>query len=155
MKKYLQTLLMLTNKEIEEPKLEVEEKKISIKASKKLLLYSACENDSKNSEAELSCKHRVSKSHLTEYTLRTILQEYSLEKKLYKHDCLCPICKSVSRLKILQLNCGCVVKNFEQKKKYSLTKENTNFGKCDKLSLIHICRCRRYAVCRSRWSPYH
>eukprot|EP00826_Nyctotherus_ovalis_P026637 TRINITY_DN2079_c0_g2_i1.p1 TRINITY_DN2079_c0_g2~~TRINITY_DN2079_c0_g2_i1.p1 ORF type:complete len:281 (+),score=48.40 TRINITY_DN2079_c0_g2_i1:156-998(+) len=22
------------------------------------------------------------------------------------------------------------------------------------LSLIHICRCRRYAVCRSRWSPY-
>eukprot|EP00826_Nyctotherus_ovalis_P022544 TRINITY_DN17455_c0_g2_i1.p1 TRINITY_DN17455_c0_g2~~TRINITY_DN17455_c0_g2_i1.p1 ORF type:complete len:242 (-),score=30.30 TRINITY_DN17455_c0_g2_i1:15-740(-) len=26
--------------------------------------------------------------------------------------------------------------------------------RCD-LSLIHICRCRRYAVCRSRWSPYH
>eukprot|EP00826_Nyctotherus_ovalis_P048329 TRINITY_DN5672_c0_g1_i2.p1 TRINITY_DN5672_c0_g1~~TRINITY_DN5672_c0_g1_i2.p1 ORF type:complete len:283 (-),score=55.93 TRINITY_DN5672_c0_g1_i2:11-859(-) len=25
----------------------------------------------------------------------------------------------------------------------------------DDLSLIHICRCRRYAVCRSRWSPYH
>ena len=25
----------------------------------------------------------------------------------------------------------------------------------DILSLIHICRCRRYAVCRSRWSPYH
>eukprot|EP00826_Nyctotherus_ovalis_P055437 TRINITY_DN7359_c0_g4_i3.p1 TRINITY_DN7359_c0_g4~~TRINITY_DN7359_c0_g4_i3.p1 ORF type:complete len:261 (-),score=50.57 TRINITY_DN7359_c0_g4_i3:24-806(-) len=24
-----------------------------------------------------------------------------------------------------------------------------------KLSLIHICRCRRYAVCRSRWSPDH
>ena len=23
------------------------------------------------------------------------------------------------------------------------------------LSLIHIRRCRRYAVCRSRWSPYH
>eukprot|EP00826_Nyctotherus_ovalis_P031433 TRINITY_DN25122_c0_g1_i1.p1 TRINITY_DN25122_c0_g1~~TRINITY_DN25122_c0_g1_i1.p1 ORF type:complete len:151 (-),score=34.84 TRINITY_DN25122_c0_g1_i1:11-463(-) len=23
------------------------------------------------------------------------------------------------------------------------------------LSLIHICRCRRYAVCRSRWSPTH
>ena len=22
------------------------------------------------------------------------------------------------------------------------------------LSLIHISRCRRYAVCRSRWSPY-
>eukprot|EP00826_Nyctotherus_ovalis_P033522 TRINITY_DN27202_c0_g1_i1.p2 TRINITY_DN27202_c0_g1~~TRINITY_DN27202_c0_g1_i1.p2 ORF type:complete len:102 (-),score=23.21 TRINITY_DN27202_c0_g1_i1:11-316(-) len=25
----------------------------------------------------------------------------------------------------------------------------------DNLSLIHICRCRRYAVCRSRGSPYH
>eukprot|EP00826_Nyctotherus_ovalis_P048553 TRINITY_DN5731_c0_g1_i10.p1 TRINITY_DN5731_c0_g1~~TRINITY_DN5731_c0_g1_i10.p1 ORF type:complete len:292 (-),score=85.73 TRINITY_DN5731_c0_g1_i10:38-913(-) len=28
-------------------------------------------------------------------------------------------------------------------------------GYCLDLSLIHICRCRRYAVCRSRWSPYH
>ena len=25
----------------------------------------------------------------------------------------------------------------------------------DILSLIHIRRCRRYAECRSRWSPYH
>ena len=24
-----------------------------------------------------------------------------------------------------------------------------------KLSLIHIWRCRRYSLCRSRWSPYH
>ena len=23
------------------------------------------------------------------------------------------------------------------------------------LSLIHILRCRRYSLCRSRWSPYH
>ena len=29
--------------------------------------------------------------------------------------------------------------------------KNSLFG----LSLIHIWRCRRYAVCRSRWSPYH
>eukprot|EP00826_Nyctotherus_ovalis_P016884 TRINITY_DN14924_c0_g2_i2.p1 TRINITY_DN14924_c0_g2~~TRINITY_DN14924_c0_g2_i2.p1 ORF type:complete len:108 (+),score=26.47 TRINITY_DN14924_c0_g2_i2:53-376(+) len=28
-------------------------------------------------------------------------------------------------------------------------------SKANYLSLIHICRCRRYAVCRSRWSPYH
>eukprot|EP00826_Nyctotherus_ovalis_P026204 TRINITY_DN2046_c0_g3_i3.p2 TRINITY_DN2046_c0_g3~~TRINITY_DN2046_c0_g3_i3.p2 ORF type:complete len:119 (-),score=33.96 TRINITY_DN2046_c0_g3_i3:21-377(-) len=28
-------------------------------------------------------------------------------------------------------------------------------GPIEYLSLIHICRCRRYAVCRSRWSPYH
>eukprot|EP00826_Nyctotherus_ovalis_P040926 TRINITY_DN4072_c0_g2_i1.p3 TRINITY_DN4072_c0_g2~~TRINITY_DN4072_c0_g2_i1.p3 ORF type:complete len:115 (-),score=24.57 TRINITY_DN4072_c0_g2_i1:10-354(-) len=31
----------------------------------------------------------------------------------------------------------------------------TDLAKGEKLSLIHICRCRRYAVCRSRWSPYH
>ena len=30
----------------------------------------------------------------------------------------------------------------------------SNWG-CWLLSLIHIWRCRRYAVCRSRWSPYH
>eukprot|EP00826_Nyctotherus_ovalis_P021732 TRINITY_DN17071_c0_g1_i2.p2 TRINITY_DN17071_c0_g1~~TRINITY_DN17071_c0_g1_i2.p2 ORF type:complete len:107 (+),score=22.97 TRINITY_DN17071_c0_g1_i2:413-733(+) len=29
------------------------------------------------------------------------------------------------------------------------------FNNKEDLSLIHICRCRRYAVCRSRWSPYH
>ena len=23
------------------------------------------------------------------------------------------------------------------------------------LTLIHISRCRRYALCRTRWSPYH
>ena len=28
-------------------------------------------------------------------------------------------------------------------------------GTPKELSLIHIRRCRRYAVCRSRWSPYH
>ena len=26
---------------------------------------------------------------------------------------------------------------------------------CLNLSLIHIWRCRRYSLCRSRWSPYH
>ena len=29
------------------------------------------------------------------------------------------------------------------------------FGEKYKLSLIHIRRCRRIALCRSRWSPYH
>ena len=28
-------------------------------------------------------------------------------------------------------------------------------AKSGKLSLIHLGRCRRYAVCRSRWAPYH
>ena len=29
------------------------------------------------------------------------------------------------------------------------------FGMHPHLSLIHISRCRRYEVCRSRWSPKH
>eukprot|EP00826_Nyctotherus_ovalis_P058575 TRINITY_DN8062_c0_g1_i6.p1 TRINITY_DN8062_c0_g1~~TRINITY_DN8062_c0_g1_i6.p1 ORF type:complete len:490 (-),score=77.51 TRINITY_DN8062_c0_g1_i6:23-1492(-) len=41
---------------------------------------------------------------------------------------------------------------------YSLVQDNFSEDKSitgEDLSLIHICRCRRYAVCRSRWSPYH
>ena len=34
------------------------------------------------------------------------------------------------------------------------TQENVN-GTVRLLSLIHICRCRRPTLCRSRWSPYH
>eukprot|EP00826_Nyctotherus_ovalis_P033362 TRINITY_DN2698_c0_g1_i20.p1 TRINITY_DN2698_c0_g1~~TRINITY_DN2698_c0_g1_i20.p1 ORF type:complete len:403 (+),score=87.87 TRINITY_DN2698_c0_g1_i20:298-1506(+) len=41
----------------------------------------------------------------------------------------------------------------EYRQKY-LTKVE-ELSKVKGLSLIHICRCRRYAVCRSRWSPYH
>ena len=29
------------------------------------------------------------------------------------------------------------------------------YFECLNLSLIHIWRCRRYSLCRSRWSPYH
>ena len=29
------------------------------------------------------------------------------------------------------------------------------FSEVSLLSLIHIWRCRRYSLCRSRWSPYH
>ena len=29
------------------------------------------------------------------------------------------------------------------------------FSAVSRLSLIHIWRCRRHVVCRSRWSPYH
>eukprot|EP00826_Nyctotherus_ovalis_P032237 TRINITY_DN26000_c0_g1_i1.p1 TRINITY_DN26000_c0_g1~~TRINITY_DN26000_c0_g1_i1.p1 ORF type:complete len:102 (-),score=17.88 TRINITY_DN26000_c0_g1_i1:9-314(-) len=36
-----------------------------------------------------------------------------------------------------------------------MRKRNANDNFILTLSLIHICRCRRYAVCRSRWSPYH
>eukprot|EP00826_Nyctotherus_ovalis_P031163 TRINITY_DN24879_c0_g1_i4.p1 TRINITY_DN24879_c0_g1~~TRINITY_DN24879_c0_g1_i4.p1 ORF type:complete len:268 (-),score=63.62 TRINITY_DN24879_c0_g1_i4:14-817(-) len=37
-----------------------------------------------------------------------------------------------------------------------MPREELKFGFLPEyLSLIHICRCRRYAVCRSRWSPYH
>ena len=34
-------------------------------------------------------------------------------------------------------------------------RKNTNLYAVKKLSLIHIWRCRRYSLCRSRWSPYH
>ena len=39
------------------------------------------------------------------------------------------------------------------KKNPTFIYSNFCIPKC--LSLIHIWRCRRYAVCRSRWSPYH
>ena len=32
---------------------------------------------------------------------------------------------------------------------------NMDFSLLCTLSLIHIWRCRRYSLCRSRWSPYH
>ena len=40
---------------------------------------------------------------------------------------------------------------------YILMEDSLSFVKeqTQGLSLIHIWRCRRYAVCRSRWSPYH
>ena len=37
----------------------------------------------------------------------------------------------------------------------SIENKSTFFSTVITLSLIHIWRCRRYAVCRSRWSPYH
>eukprot|EP00826_Nyctotherus_ovalis_P011519 TRINITY_DN12994_c0_g4_i1.p1 TRINITY_DN12994_c0_g4~~TRINITY_DN12994_c0_g4_i1.p1 ORF type:complete len:492 (+),score=122.37 TRINITY_DN12994_c0_g4_i1:1207-2682(+) len=48
------------------------------------------------------------------------------------------------------------LKNAEHvRKKQKEKKEVFNSRQIYILSLIHICRCRRYAVCRSRWSPYH
>eukprot|EP00826_Nyctotherus_ovalis_P040205 TRINITY_DN3932_c0_g1_i1.p1 TRINITY_DN3932_c0_g1~~TRINITY_DN3932_c0_g1_i1.p1 ORF type:complete len:179 (+),score=26.06 TRINITY_DN3932_c0_g1_i1:99-635(+) len=38
---------------------------------------------------------------------------------------------------------------------YLFVKTQASYKGREVLSLIHICRCRRYAVCRSRWSPYH
>eukprot|EP00826_Nyctotherus_ovalis_P060930 TRINITY_DN8611_c0_g1_i1.p1 TRINITY_DN8611_c0_g1~~TRINITY_DN8611_c0_g1_i1.p1 ORF type:complete len:215 (+),score=27.43 TRINITY_DN8611_c0_g1_i1:30-674(+) len=43
-------------------------------------------------------------------------------------------------------------KKYKESNKPHLTRNARILGS---LSLIHICRCRRYAVCRSRWSPYH
>eukprot|EP00826_Nyctotherus_ovalis_P029251 TRINITY_DN23084_c0_g1_i1.p1 TRINITY_DN23084_c0_g1~~TRINITY_DN23084_c0_g1_i1.p1 ORF type:complete len:213 (+),score=24.06 TRINITY_DN23084_c0_g1_i1:68-706(+) len=67
-----------------------------------------------------------------------------------KHDeAMCGYCamkhiKDCERSKILELS---EVSYFIER---TLTKSKETL-----LSLIHICRCRRYAVCRSRWSPYH
>eukprot|EP00826_Nyctotherus_ovalis_P063028 TRINITY_DN9205_c0_g1_i14.p1 TRINITY_DN9205_c0_g1~~TRINITY_DN9205_c0_g1_i14.p1 ORF type:complete len:538 (-),score=123.38 TRINITY_DN9205_c0_g1_i14:15-1628(-) len=47
------------------------------------------------------------------------------------------------------------IKEIDGIKKYLARKEVACNATTLQLSLIHICRCRRYAVCRSRWSPYH
>eukprot|EP00826_Nyctotherus_ovalis_P003599 TRINITY_DN10738_c0_g1_i1.p5 TRINITY_DN10738_c0_g1~~TRINITY_DN10738_c0_g1_i1.p5 ORF type:complete len:102 (-),score=36.36 TRINITY_DN10738_c0_g1_i1:15-320(-) len=46
-------------------------------------------------------------------------------------------------------------KSGKKKNKKKRQDETKNVRAVLELSLIHICRCRRYAVCRSRWSPYH
>ena len=40
---------------------------------------------------------------------------------------------------------------------YKVISERLTYGPITalELSLIHIWRCRRYSLCRSRWSPYH
>eukprot|EP00826_Nyctotherus_ovalis_P024617 TRINITY_DN19009_c0_g1_i2.p1 TRINITY_DN19009_c0_g1~~TRINITY_DN19009_c0_g1_i2.p1 ORF type:complete len:209 (-),score=29.55 TRINITY_DN19009_c0_g1_i2:17-643(-) len=46
-----------------------------------------------------------------------------------------------------------VLSNISRENESAIT--SLNVMEYYELSLIHICRCRRYAVCRSRWSPYH
>ena len=38
---------------------------------------------------------------------------------------------------------------------YFCQEQNKGIYKMENLSLIHIWRCRRSTLCRSRWSPYH
>ena len=45
--------------------------------------------------------------------------------------------------------------SFQNKKPLRKFLKMTYFYKVILLSLIHIWRCRRYSLCRSRWSPYH
>eukprot|EP00826_Nyctotherus_ovalis_P053130 TRINITY_DN6854_c0_g1_i12.p2 TRINITY_DN6854_c0_g1~~TRINITY_DN6854_c0_g1_i12.p2 ORF type:complete len:164 (-),score=32.61 TRINITY_DN6854_c0_g1_i12:13-504(-) len=65
-----------------------------------------------------------------------------------------------SRVKILQ-NKVCTIATMRSNERRRHNEEIKKLlGKLEdekesNLSLIHICRCRRYAVCRSRWSPYH
>eukprot|EP00826_Nyctotherus_ovalis_P041407 TRINITY_DN4160_c0_g2_i3.p1 TRINITY_DN4160_c0_g2~~TRINITY_DN4160_c0_g2_i3.p1 ORF type:complete len:205 (-),score=10.05 TRINITY_DN4160_c0_g2_i3:21-635(-) len=61
--------------------------------------------------------------------------------------------------RIRKINHG-IEKNCHKKKNYNNSRGNEKdtpdfASNMHDLSLIHICRCRRYAVCRSRWSPYH
>ena len=49
-------------------------------------------------------------------------------------------------------------KNRSHKQQNCLSEKRSRkwyYGQDCKLSLIHIWRCRRYSLCRSRWSPYH
>eukprot|EP00826_Nyctotherus_ovalis_P038761 TRINITY_DN3652_c0_g1_i1.p1 TRINITY_DN3652_c0_g1~~TRINITY_DN3652_c0_g1_i1.p1 ORF type:complete len:335 (-),score=67.29 TRINITY_DN3652_c0_g1_i1:20-1024(-) len=42
-----------------------------------------------------------------------------------------------------------------ENKNKEMVNSNTSYKEDKFLSLIHICRCRRSTLCRSRWSPYH
>eukprot|EP00826_Nyctotherus_ovalis_P035343 TRINITY_DN3032_c0_g1_i3.p1 TRINITY_DN3032_c0_g1~~TRINITY_DN3032_c0_g1_i3.p1 ORF type:complete len:185 (+),score=47.26 TRINITY_DN3032_c0_g1_i3:86-640(+) len=69
-----------------------------------------------------------------------------------EYKLLCISCKRHNS-KITELACGHTICS------YCLTaiindKEKENKTFVLKLSLIHICRCRRIERCRSRWSPY-
>eukprot|EP00826_Nyctotherus_ovalis_P033396 TRINITY_DN27044_c0_g1_i1.p1 TRINITY_DN27044_c0_g1~~TRINITY_DN27044_c0_g1_i1.p1 ORF type:complete len:100 (+),score=7.64 TRINITY_DN27044_c0_g1_i1:65-364(+) len=65
-----------------------------------------------------------------------------------------------------QVNSPVITKEFKSTGRSPLSEEegfskifDSDVGDCLEspmyLSLIHICRCRRYAVCRTRWSPNH
>eukprot|EP00826_Nyctotherus_ovalis_P014046 TRINITY_DN13879_c0_g1_i1.p2 TRINITY_DN13879_c0_g1~~TRINITY_DN13879_c0_g1_i1.p2 ORF type:complete len:102 (-),score=31.86 TRINITY_DN13879_c0_g1_i1:9-314(-) len=47
------------------------------------------------------------------------------------------------------------VEKWKQKFKTEAIRNKNSLASLKKLSLIHICRCRRIERCRSRWSPYH
>ena len=48
-----------------------------------------------------------------------------------------------------------VSKDEAEKLKVKISNDGVDILIKEYLSLIHICRCRRYYLCRSRWSPYH
>ena len=49
----------------------------------------------------------------------------------------------------------CLVCNSTKQKLSTFLRHLLEIQKVKWLSLIHIWRCRRYSLCRSRWSPYH
>ena len=67
--------------------------------------------------------------------------------------------KSGDMLRTDSLSCGCMDDLALETEKWFQAvvfwRYGTNIPSHQALSLIHIWRCRRYAVCRSRWSPYH
>eukprot|EP00826_Nyctotherus_ovalis_P008030 TRINITY_DN12072_c0_g2_i1.p1 TRINITY_DN12072_c0_g2~~TRINITY_DN12072_c0_g2_i1.p1 ORF type:complete len:510 (+),score=105.61 TRINITY_DN12072_c0_g2_i1:61-1590(+) len=148
------------NKNILE-QLMITSEQVDLKTTSKANVCASCD---KNAEVELQCGHLICKECLVKAAL-----EVFLTKKRYEHRYQCPLCKRDEKLKSLILNCGCSWTDFNEKSKSSegitkclkthsltstdfcLVNDYTSFN----LSLIHICRCRRYAVCRSRWSPYH
>eukprot|EP00826_Nyctotherus_ovalis_P027913 TRINITY_DN2189_c0_g1_i5.p1 TRINITY_DN2189_c0_g1~~TRINITY_DN2189_c0_g1_i5.p1 ORF type:complete len:242 (+),score=28.70 TRINITY_DN2189_c0_g1_i5:88-813(+) len=66
------------------------------------------------------------------------------------------ICMVVLVVVIVKMLCKCITGSVKREKLLELVGIADNNKYADiYLSLIHICRCRRYAVCRSRWSPYH
>ena len=56
---------------------------------------------------------------------------------------------------IVFLNCSVSDAIHERKIKFLTKLQHSENTICKLLSLIHIWRCRRSTLCRSRWSPYH
>eukprot|EP00826_Nyctotherus_ovalis_P056668 TRINITY_DN7699_c0_g1_i1.p1 TRINITY_DN7699_c0_g1~~TRINITY_DN7699_c0_g1_i1.p1 ORF type:complete len:145 (+),score=24.89 TRINITY_DN7699_c0_g1_i1:281-715(+) len=91
-----------------------------------------------NYKVKLECGHEMCK-----YCAVKSILEANPNGSNHYYRCFCPPCSDKKSMRHIELDCGC-----------SVLKNDRDYLFLD-LSLIHICRCRRYAVCRSRWSPYH
>ena len=99
--------------------------------------------------------------------IRQFANDIGKEKTLFIHLTLVPFLKSsdeiktkptqhsVKELRSIGIQPDIVICRSQQSIPLDQRKKISLFCNIPILSLIHIWRCRRYAVCRSRWSPYH
>eukprot|EP00826_Nyctotherus_ovalis_P066470 TRINITY_DN9823_c0_g1_i1.p1 TRINITY_DN9823_c0_g1~~TRINITY_DN9823_c0_g1_i1.p1 ORF type:complete len:417 (-),score=101.65 TRINITY_DN9823_c0_g1_i1:14-1264(-) len=105
-------------------------------------------------------KGKINPHEILSWALEDISEAEGKEK--YRNvtrslECIHKICDNLKRTS----NCETIEEKTVMKKIFSQRTMEIVLANFEiyysnfKLSLIHICRCRRYAVCRSRWSPYH